>query len=463
LRRLLKEGGVNGQLRAPQDGLKRLLLRKHRAHTITVAGDVAILEAAGFIKVDRRPGPGNFYTLLPVQGDWPKVQAAIAEMLEGRERRRREQQEARQQREREETAKRAQEREEREEREYFARLAKNQAQRQQTQQTQQRPQPEPQQQPHPSPIPTTYQGYRFRSRLEARWAVAFDHLGFKWSYEPGGYDLGDGVWYLPDFSIDRVDDADSTWFEIKGNRRPDEGTLTKCRKLAQHTKQIVVLYAGNIGDHLTWEWDSDGTLVIDGKENHWPFASTFSKSARKGQEHAAWKEALQQARSARWEHGESPEQRQQPSPLIVPTQQPSPTKTLYCSFCGRSQHEVRKLICGPVDHFICDECTELCGEIIRESDKPNGGTTVPIRQPEQNGPDAHPSRTIIPAQPGWSVICGDNERSIIAWEISKGECLACPIIPTLQGDLPRGCVLKRPDGKYEDNDGVQDNIGGTDD
>src|ERR1700693_3963163 len=42
--------------------------------------------------------------------------------------------------------------------------------------------------------------------------------------------------------------------------------------------------------------------------------------------------------------------------------------TLYCSFCGKSQHEVRKLIAGPTV-FICDECVELCMEIIREENK----------------------------------------------------------------------------------------------
>ena len=42
--------------------------------------------------------------------------------------------------------------------------------------------------------------------------------------------------------------------------------------------------------------------------------------------------------------------------------------TLYCSFCGKSQHEVRKLIAGPTV-FICDECVELCMDIIREEHK----------------------------------------------------------------------------------------------
>lgn len=55
--------------------------------------------------------------------------------------------------------------------------------------------------------------------------------------------------------------------------------------------------------------------------------------------------------------------------------------TLYCSFCGKSQHEVRKLIAGPTV-FICDECVELCMDIIREETKAAGlkssdGTPTP--------------------------------------------------------------------------------------
>ncbi len=47
------------------------------------------------------------------------------------------------------------------------------------------------------------------------------------------------------------------------------------------------------------------------------------------------------------------------------TTPPADGKLLYCSFCGKSQHEVRKLIAGP-SVFICDECVELCNDIIRE-------------------------------------------------------------------------------------------------
>jgi len=53
--------------------------------------------------------------------------------------------------------------------------------------------------------------------------------------------------------------------------------------------------------------------------------------------------------------------------------------TLYCSFCGKSQHEVRKLIAGPTV-FICDECVELCNDIIKEETKSavsKGGDGVP--------------------------------------------------------------------------------------
>ena len=46
-------------------------------------------------------------------------------------------------------------------------------------------------------------------------------------------------------------------------------------------------------------------------------------------------------------------------------------KLLYCSFCGKSQHEVRKLIAGP-SVFICDECVELCNDIIREELEDSG-------------------------------------------------------------------------------------------
>lgn len=55
-------------------------------------------------------------------------------------------------------------------------------------------------------------------------------------------------------------------------------------------------------------------------------------------------------------------------------------KLLYCSFCGKSQNEVRKLIAGP-SVFICDECVELCNDIIREEIEEKQGPTVTTRLP----------------------------------------------------------------------------------
>jgi ATP-dependent Clp protease ATP-binding subunit ClpX len=68
---------------------------------------------------------------------------------------------------------------------------------------------------------------------------------------------------------------------------------------------------------------------------------------------------------------------------VVITLSDNDTKnTLYCSFCGKSQHEVRKLIAGPTV-FICDECVELCNDIIKEESKgalTKGADGVPTPQ-----------------------------------------------------------------------------------
>ncbi|GAC1458501.1 MAG: hypothetical protein PVSMB1_08410 [Gemmatimonadaceae bacterium] len=58
-------------------------------------------------------------------------------------------------------------------------------------------------------------------------------------------------------------------------------------------------------------------------------------------------------------------------------------KILYCSFCGKSQHEVRKLIAGP-SVFICDECVELCNDIIREElEEKAAGTRSHLPKPKE--------------------------------------------------------------------------------
>lgn len=62
---------------------------------------------------------------------------------------------------------------------------------------------------------TKYNGYLFRSRLEARWAVFFDTCGVDYEYEPEGFDLGDGIHYLPDFKLHGVV-LNHAWHREKG-------------------------------------------------------------------------------------------------------------------------------------------------------------------------------------------------------------------------------------------------------
>lgn len=62
-------------------------------------------------------------------------------------------------------------------------------------------------------IETIYKGYRFRSRLEARWAVFFDALHLNWQYESEGFELPSGGRYLPDFKITLR--KGTLWVEIK--------------------------------------------------------------------------------------------------------------------------------------------------------------------------------------------------------------------------------------------------------
>lgn len=68
-------------------------------------------------------------------------------------------------------------------------------------------------------IETTYGGVKFRSRLEARWAVFFDALGLTWEYEPEAFVLSDGSSYLPDFRVNGMAggaiDGAFTFVEVK--------------------------------------------------------------------------------------------------------------------------------------------------------------------------------------------------------------------------------------------------------
>lgn len=88
-------------------------------------------------------------------------------------------------------------------------------------------------------IETRYKGYRFRSRLEARWAVFFDALGVPWEYEKEGYELPSGR-YLPDFWLPR----ERVWLEIKPNT-PSDDEQRKCGDLAIQSGSSVILLCGS--------------------------------------------------------------------------------------------------------------------------------------------------------------------------------------------------------------------------
>lgn len=69
---------------------------------------------------------------------------------------------------------------------------------------------------HIRAIETEYRGYKFRSRLEARWAIVFDYLGLAWQYEPEGFERiidSQVIRYLPDFYLV----GDGMWIEVKGS------------------------------------------------------------------------------------------------------------------------------------------------------------------------------------------------------------------------------------------------------
>lgn len=107
-------------------------------------------------------------------------------------------------------------------------------------------------------IETVYNGYRFRSRLEARWAVFFDALGIEYEYEPEGVRLSNGEYYLPDFYLPYF----HSFFEVK--RAPkkimrsdlpyDEfgDAITKIKDGAFTDSWSGIIAFGDPYDHYMW-------------------------------------------------------------------------------------------------------------------------------------------------------------------------------------------------------------------
>jgi hypothetical protein len=119
-------------------------------------------------------------------------------------------------------------------------------------------------------IETHYAGHRFRSRLEARWAVFLNHLDVPWAYEPQGY-VVNGTPYLPDFLVWPNTDM-AFWLEIKG-ACPNDDELAKARGLAEGSGITAYVYWGkpeapapdlsHLAQHEYCGFDRDGYVWTD--------------------------------------------------------------------------------------------------------------------------------------------------------------------------------------------------------
>ena len=173
------------------------------------------------------------------------------------------------------------------------------------------------------PIETKYKGYRFRSRLEARWAVFFDAIGIEWEYEPEGFDLGDAGWYLPDFYLP----VQGAWIEIK----PKNGEREQVQLQLNAMIDLGVAESGQawglFGDPLSAWWMMPCKTEA-GYQNEWPNAGIgfcdigtgclcAVPTFKEGGLPTGWAASNEKnlienfeekvlARSARFEHGETP-------------------------------------------------------------------------------------------------------------------------------------------------------------
>ena len=89
-------------------------------------------------------------------------------------------------------------------------------------------------------IETEYKGYRFRSRLESRWAVFFDALGIRYEYEQEGFELPSGMRYLPDFFLPDI--KGGIYVEVKGQM--DDSSYLKIVEFWEHGNAPLYVLGG---------------------------------------------------------------------------------------------------------------------------------------------------------------------------------------------------------------------------
>jgi hypothetical protein len=116
-------------------------------------------------------------------------------------------------------------------------------------------------------IETAYNGYRFRSRLEARWAVALDTLAVRYEYEKQGFDLGAAGRYLPDFWLPDHD----FWVEVKGTQEDAAADWEKIEALADGSRKAVFVAVGSVGEEtVSCRFPAAGQELFDGLEEPLP-------------------------------------------------------------------------------------------------------------------------------------------------------------------------------------------------
>lgn len=95
-------------------------------------------------------------------------------------------------------------------------------------------------------LDTSYKGYKFRSRLEAKWAYYFDQVGVKYEYEPTGFSLGELGCYLPDFYLPEL----KTYIEIKPEVADRESVFKKLCCIIENDFSSIGKCVAFFGDPL---------------------------------------------------------------------------------------------------------------------------------------------------------------------------------------------------------------------
>ena len=107
-------------------------------------------------------------------------------------------------------------------------------------------------------IPTTYNGIKFRSRLEARWAVFFDQVGIKYLYEYEGFELENKEWYLPDFYLPEY----GIYCEVKPNITEVNQNINTFNEFAKGRYWLLLL-VGTPNVNTTYLFgDKEITIVV---------------------------------------------------------------------------------------------------------------------------------------------------------------------------------------------------------